>query len=248
MAAEDYLPNGDPFPDPFDHSAEDSFDNWGPTRRRTNITCKRCGQSGFHWINVKGDWRLADSEAQLHVCQPGTRPPLPSRRPSPESILSSTTIVSQVVPSPLKEPIMDKNAVAFIRNDVVSLGVQFPANGANPENLFDTKIYTYLTTDRSLSVGDWVIVQVGEVFKCARVVRFTNELEIEPNAACAIKYIVGRVDPSQYIATLEANSKIEEMLKTSYRSTLREGFRQTLLAGLDAEKQASISLILSSKE
>lgn len=239
MSAEDYLPYGDPFPDPFDHEGQE--EPW-PRKRRMDIACNRCGASGFHWGQIKGDWRLFDSHEQLHICKSATPPSL---RPSPASILASTTIVSQVVPSPLKEPLMDKNAVAFIRNDVVSLGVQFPANGTNSENLLDPKIYTYLTTDRSLSVGDWVIVQVGEVFKCARVVRFTNELEIEPNAACAFKYIVGRVDSSQYTATLEANSKIAEMLKTTYRSTLREGFRQTLLAGLDAEKQASLSLILN---
>ena len=242
MAAEDWI-DVDDWDDTCD---EPSFI---PDRKR-NLTCKHCGESGFHWGQIWGTWRLFDSNEQLHTCKKQSRPgwTADSLTNLARSFSIPTTQAFDVPPLTNKEPIMDKNAVAFIRNDVVSLGVQFPANGANSENLLDPKIYTYLTTDRSLSVGDWVIVQVGEVFKCARVVRFTNELEIEPNATFSFKYIVGRVDPSQYIATLEANAKIEEMLKTSYRSTLREGFRHMLLAGLDAEKQASISLILSSKE
>lgn len=235
MAAEDYLEGLDEW----DGSTCDA-EPW-PRKRRMDITCNRCGASGFHWEQVRGDWRLFDSRGQLHLCKSA---PLPSIRPSPESILSSTTIISQVLPSTTKEPIMDKNAVAFIRNDVISIGVQFPS-GQNSSIQLDPKSYTYLTTDRSIVVGDWVIVQVGEVFKCACVTFANGELEIEPNSAVTYKYIVGKVDTTQYVATAAANAKIEDMLKTTYRSTLREGFRQTLLAGLDAEKQASLSIILN---
>ena len=137
---------------------------------------------------------------------------------------------------------MDKNAVAFIRNDVISLHVVFP----EPSGVsgFPRK-YHYLTTDSSIDQDDWVIVEVRGVFKCARVSLAPRELQIEPNSSITYKFIVGKVDTSAYQTLLESNSKIEDMLKTSYRTTLREGFRQTLLAGLDAEKQASLSIILN---
>lgn len=137
---------------------------------------------------------------------------------------------------------MDKNAVAFIRNDVSSIHVVFPdptmASGFSKE-------YHYLTTDSVIAPDDWVVVNVNGMLKCAKVTSTPHELQIEPNSSITYKFIVGKVDTTQYNLLLESNSKIEEMLKTSYRTTLREGFRQTLLAGLDAEKQASLSIILN---
>jgi len=32
-------------------------------------TCNYCGQSGLHWINVKGRWRLADDFENIHTCE-----------------------------------------------------------------------------------------------------------------------------------------------------------------------------------
>jgi hypothetical protein len=33
-----------------------------------SITCKRCNQSGFHWVDNNGKWQLHDSKGNVHKC------------------------------------------------------------------------------------------------------------------------------------------------------------------------------------
>ena len=33
-----------------------------------SITCKRCNQSGFHWVDNNGKWQLHDSKGNDHKC------------------------------------------------------------------------------------------------------------------------------------------------------------------------------------
>lgn len=150
---------------------------------------------------------------------------------------------------------MDKNAVAFIRNDVRTLTVAFiDSEKGNTERYNDEALrqrampyqkYTYLTIDPSIQAGDWVIVEVNGIIKSVYVVTASDELTIEPNAPVEYKFIVGRIELAQYRQLLDQNAKIADLLRASYRSSIREGFRNTLLSGLPQDQQTTISLLLS---
>lgn len=140
---------------------------------------------------------------------------------------------------------MDKNAVAFIRNDIRSIEVIFPKDGDKLDPaLASAKHYTYLTNDPSIITGDWVVV-LASTLKTAFVVSTSTELEIEPNAAFQYQYVVGKIDFAPYNALLKQNAAISDLINSSYKETIRRGFRETLLSGLPQDKQSSITLILN---
>jgi hypothetical protein len=150
---------------------------------------------------------------------------------------------------------MDKNAVAFIRNDVRTLTVAFIDSEKGSTNTVDAEglrqralpyqKYTYLTIDPSIQPGDWVLVEVYGYIKAAYVVTASADLDIEPNAPVAYRFVVGRVDLTAYQQLLAQNAAISQMINESYKETIRKGFRETLLSGLPQEKLSSISLILN---
>jgi hypothetical protein len=254
MAAEDWIDR-----DPYGVAFADLEHNLD-SRRNYNVTCKRCGQSGFHWGTVRGTWRLFDHEGQLHTCkkQPREGWTTDSLTNLARSFSTPTTQAFDVAPTTTKESIMDKNAVAFIRKDVRSIVCVFldSEKGNNttytPETISmlanGVQGYIYLTVDPQIEPGDWVVVNVRGLLKTVYVREVHEDLAIEPNCATEFKFIVGRIDQAPYHALCEQNAKIKEIIATSYRASVREGFRQTLLSGLPAEQQSSLSILLSSKE
>lgn len=255
MAAEDYFPTspGDSSDTDFEEGGvgygSQGFDReWNVESSPRLVTCKRCGEANLHWENAQGGWRLFHQGGKLHTC---SNPVLRSFPALPSRIMEETTSTFTTI----KESIMDKNAVAFIRNDVRTLTVAFIDSEKNsteeytPEALRQRALpyqkYTYLTIDPNLQAGDWALVSVRGIIKTAYVVSVSDELSIEPNAPVTYSFIVGRVDLAPYQSLVEQNAKISDMLRTSYQSSLREGFRQTLLNGLPEDQRNSISLLLN---
>lgn len=249
MAAEDYFPS--PFED-FDAEEQREYSSW--SSQRLFITCKRCGEEGLHWVQTGQGWRLFDGD-HMHTCVKSAKATtFPANALS--SLVSSTT--NQQYTPLSKEPIMDKNAVAFIRNDVRTLTVAFidTEKGSSEEysaealrqRVMPYQKYTYLTIDPSIQAGDLALVDVEGIIKAVYVVTASDELDIEPNAAVTYRFVVGRVELSSYRTLMEQNSKIHDMLRTSYKETTRAGFRQALLSGLPEDKQASLSIILSKEQ
>lgn len=234
MAAEDY------FPEDWEQKELGLIS----LSRRPRTTCNRCGQGRLHWSYNGEHWRLHTALGELHTCV----------RPNVKVDLSQVMSPTTQAFNP-KESIMDKNAVAFIRNDVRSLSVAFvdSEKGSSEEytpealrqRVMPYQKYTYLTIDPNIQPGDWVLVEVKGIVKTVYVTAVSDELSIEPNAPIPYKYIVGRVDLTPYQALLAQNAKIHEMLRTSYQASIREGFRQTLLNGLPEDQRNSISLLLS---
>lgn len=243
MAAEDYFDN------PYDIDGDYPQDNaHSYSRSSRSITCNRCGQGPYYWKHDGTNWRLHSRDGKLHTC---SNPVLRSFPALPSRIMEETTSTFTTI----KESIMDKNAVAFIRNDVRTLLVAFidsekgSTEEYTPEALRQRALpyqkYTYLTIDPNLQAGDWALVSVRGIIKTAYVVSVSDELGIEPNAPVTYSFIVGRVDLAPYQSLVEQNAKISDMLRTSYQSSLREGFRQTLLNGLPEDQRNSISLLLN---
>ena len=250
MAAEDYFPTspGDSSDTDFEEGGvgygSQGFDHeWNEASDPR--TCKRCGGAPLYWRMTPGGWRLHNIIGVLHVCK--QYPTTPASIPA---IMAPTTI-----PSP-ESPIMDKNAVAFIRNDVRTLSCVFLPNDRDTQEIsFEPssisarvkglKAYTYLTTDPDITKGDWCVVIASGQPKVVYVLSAKDSLEIEPNAPYTYAFVVSKVDFIPYNTLLEQNSKISELVKASYKESIRRGFRETLLAGLPTDQQSAITILLS---
>lgn len=244
MSAEDYFDN------PFDIDGDYPQDNADTYSRAGGpVYCNRCNAGPFQWKYNGTRWRLHNRDGKPHTC---SNPVHPSSPALPSRIMEETT--STFTPT-IKESIMDKNAAAFIRNDVRTLLVAFidSEKGSTEEytpevirqRALPYKKYTYLTIDQNIQAGDWALVSVRGIIKAVYVVSVSDELNIEPNAPVTYNFIIGRVDLTQYQSLVEQNAKISDMLRTSYQASLREGFRQTLLNGLPEDQRNNISLLLS---
>ena len=131
----------------------------------------------------------------------------------------------------------EKNAAAFLRNDTKTVGVRLMTESS------PTKEYTYVTT-QPLAVDDIVVVPAvsDQNFVLAKVTRVDEKLAIEPRSGQKYKWVAAKVDLAAYQATLEANSKLEDMIADSYRKQAQVAYREQLLtlAGDNAELRALI--------
>lgn len=136
-----------------------------------------------------------------------------------------------------EQTMSEKNAAAFLRNDTKTVGVRLMTESS------PTKEYTYVTT-QPLAVDDIVVVPAvsDQNFVLAKVTRVDEKLAIEPRSGQKYKWVAAKVDLAAYQATLEANSKLEDMIADSYRKQAQVAYREQLLtlAGDNAELRALI--------
>jgi len=157
---------------------------------------------------------------------------------------------------------MDKNIVAFLREDARTIGVRFFKDSAFEKgeqgmsldlgNLtaayaVSTKEYTYLTNLTDLQVGDFVIVRdmVSNVPKVVLVTSVHEELAIEPNETTQYKWIVGKVDMESYMQEQRKNRDLSQLLAISYKANMKQQFRQAILGSVDDVTVKRISSILA---
>ena len=154
---------------------------------------------------------------------------------------------------------MEKNLAAFLREDTKTVGVRFIKDpfSRDTENFqmtlvgtenveaysLSNKEYTYIT-DLELQVEDHVIVFVHDAPKVAIVTRVDEAVNITPNDNVEYKWIVCRVDYSQYKENCQKNKQIAEFMPTSYKKNVKEQFREIVLAGLDAKGKKALTNLL----
>lgn len=154
---------------------------------------------------------------------------------------------------------MDKNIVAFIRNDTRTVGVKFfkdyksdntcenkPITITSEErffNLYD-KEYTYITTDPNIRVGDLYVVFVGNIPRVVVVSTVHEELAISPNDDIKHKWLVCPVNLDNYLKQVRKNAEITKMIEASYRTNIKNQFKNSILAGMDSESQLRLTEIL----
>lgn len=248
MAAEDYLDL------PWSMEEMDDAPSYYPGERFH--TCKRCGMRYLHWVQTAHGWRLFEDDS-MHTCSPRSQVSVFPK--SALSTLTTTTTTQQYIPLS-KEPIMDKNAVAFIRNDVRTLSCVFIPSERNSIPLQDLsrktilhrtrdlQTYTYLTIDPDVQAGDFCVVMAQGQPKVVYVKDAKDELTIGINSGFEYVFIVSKIDFGPYTRLIEQNKLISDTIRTSYKATMREGFRQALLAGLPADKRDSLSILLNKGE
>jgi hypothetical protein len=159
---------------------------------------------------------------------------------------------------------MDKNIIAFIRDDVSSIGVRFFKDFKNEDytsakrpvtllgedkyfNLSD-KEYTYVTHLQDLKVGDLVVVVVAETPKVVIVTSVHEELAIEPNESTQYKWVVAKIDMDSYRKEMNKNQELAKLLADSYRMNMKNQFRNAILGSIDSDAQLRIASILGGKD
>lgn len=154
---------------------------------------------------------------------------------------------------------MDKNIVAFLREDARTIGVRF-----FKDNAFDVKQevisldlgsacaayavsakeYTYLTNRTDLKIGDFVVVLVSNVPKAVIVSSVHEELAIEPNETTQYKWIVGKIDVESYVKEQLKNKDLSQLLAISYKANMKQQFRQAILGSVDETTVKRITNIM----
>lgn len=148
---------------------------------------------------------------------------------------------------------MDKNIIAFIREDVKTVKVKFFADvkmGDNWEAMdrysmqSTGKEYTYLCTFPNPKPADLAIVLVGNRPVICEIQSVDETLDIPPNDMKEYKYIAAIVDLSAYIALMEKNKELKDMLAASYRKNTQRSFRAACLADMDDESRTRLLEVL----
>ena len=154
---------------------------------------------------------------------------------------------------------MDKNVVAFLRDDVRSIHVRFPRDNRNHQDfmkdsdseyraeLFSPQGYTYLTLDTSIKENDWVVVLVGDLPKCVLVVKVDDGITIDMNSTIKYKYVVDKVDFNPYYKIEADNKNIESLIREKYQQASRRSFKEALLGTLLPEERFLIKQYLKEK-
>lgn len=161
---------------------------------------------------------------------------------------------------------MDKNIVALVREDTITVEVKFFPDSFSVEQintilgttfnrneriaeevLQRLKAYTYVTTLKDLKPGDLCVVFVSGNPKVVEVQVVHDSLNIEPNSDRQYKWIAAKVDMSYAKQIQEENTLIESTVANAYKSSARNQFRNMLLGSVDEEAKAKLLSLTAKK-
>lgn len=92
------------------------------------------------------------------------------------------------------------------------------------------KTYTYLTKDKTIKVGDVVVVDARGKLTCVIVTEISETPEITENDTTKYKWIVGKVDYLQYVAVRQWEATCHKQIREGIRSKHKISAREALLA------------------
>jgi hypothetical protein len=111
-----------------------------------------------------------------------------------------------------------RHLVSLIDGEYTTVAVRFDAA---------SKLYTYKTRLK-LQRNDWVIVSVNDVLKVVQVVQVHATPQIDFEAKFDYKWVVQKVDMSDYNTTLAAEAKLVEHIDAMERLHKRYTMRQII--------------------
>lgn len=146
---------------------------------------------------------------------------------------------------------MDKNIIAFVREDTKTVNVKFFPDSARKVQIENRELaafrsYKYITT-LDLAPGDLVMVVVGFKPEIVEVQSVDAALNIEPDEDIQYKWVMAKIDTSYAKEIEEQNNKLQEIITKSYVDNARQTFRTMFLAALDTKAVAAIGRIIKPK-
>lgn len=147
---------------------------------------------------------------------------------------------------------MNNNMAAFLRENARTIKVRFFKDQYKQSHndmtlLGDTELsqteYIYLTT-LELKVGDLVIVTARDLFQVVYVSEVAEDVTLDIADTVKYKWIVQKLDVTAYCKLLEENKKLEQIIATSYKQSVRGQFKQMLFQQLGADKIGEVNNLL----
>jgi cupin superfamily acireductone dioxygenase involved in methionine salvage len=115
-------------------------------------------------------------------------------------------------------------AIFLVNDDVRAVGVTYEPGDPNEK----TKDYSFKTFEKSLAVGDYVVVPTGtrHGMTVCRVKEINVNIDL--NSTIEFKWIVGRVDKSEYDRIIELEKKVIDAVKVADFETKRDELRRAM--------------------
>jgi hypothetical protein len=129
-------------------------------------------------------------------------------------------------------------AIFLINDDVQMVACSYELD----HNDEPKKLYNFKSFDKTLKVGDMVIVPT-DTRHCLTVVR-VEELDVEPNLETSneYKWIVGRVDLEDHEALLAQENDAIAQIKRAEKQRRRRELRESMLADMEEKKLLALPL------
>lgn len=109
----------------------------------------------------------------------------------------------------------------------------------------DFKLYSYVT-HLDVKPFDIVLVEAANQLKAATVIDVDEEVVVEPGATYALRWVVQKLDFSDYKHNMERNQEIERLVQEAYKANLRRSFRAQILSGLEGPAVDGLQKLLGS--
>lgn len=148
--------------------------------------------------------------------------------------------INRFVEPPAEEkPGMNYSTAIFLINDEVQMVACSYELDHNEE---PNKLYNFKSFDKTLKVGDFVIVPTDTRHNLT-VVR-VEELDVEPNLETSVqfKWIVGKVDLEDHEALLAQEDNAVAQIKRAEKQRRRRELRESMLADMDDAKLLALPL------
>lgn len=162
---------------------------------------------------------------------------------------------------------MDKNIAALVRNDTRTVHVRFIKPNFADQNgslelgkspTFDNhrkyhgqklsdQTYTYIT-DLPLEKEDIVAVNAMGTISVAVVDSVDETVDIEPNSTIQYKWVMCKLDVTGFLANLEKNKQITDVVGEAYKARAKMQFRDLLLGNIDGDSQAKLLSLIGEKK
>lgn len=134
---------------------------------------------------------------------------------------------------------MDKNISAFLRTDAYTVNCTFQGQ---------SKSYAYISTIPGIVAGDLLVVEYtgreGNRFSIVKVDSVDAHLEIQPNSEIEYKYVISKLDMTDYDKLLSDNQTLARTLGKAYAENMRRSFAAALMSSLGEADKLAITNIL----
>lgn len=132
---------------------------------------------------------------------------------------------------------IDPNIAAIMRDDATTVEVSFGAVGELP--------YTYITSIK-LELEDYAVVPGNHGgFTVGKVVAVHDDLQLPPNADITYKWVVAKLDLTDYNANLARNATIEQAVADAYQTNARQSMRAAVMAGMAPDAMQRLQAAIS---
>ena len=135
-------------------------------------------------------------------------------------------------------------AVFLISDDVRAINVSYePAQPTSHNPDVKPKMYTFKTVDKSIKVGDLVVVPTDTRHKMTvcRVEETDLEVDVEDDSV-KLKWIIDKVNTKEHEKTLKLEQDCISQIRSANKAKKREELREALLKNMGEDNAKALPL------